>query len=99
MRRMAQIFTGVGVAVAVIGASAYALGLRPSTLPPALLDLSVYKLVFVAAGCLIAAGAAVGRASRRREGEAVRVTPMPLSEGQAVESWPETDKLRDDVRK
>jgi hypothetical protein len=41
------------------------LGFRPSSLPSGLIDLSVYKLVFIASGCVLAAGALVRRAARR----------------------------------
>ena len=99
MRRLAQAFTIVGVAIAVIGVGAYTVGFRPSTLPAALLDISVYKLVFVAAGCLIAAGAAAGRAVRRRDERTTPPAPIELPEGRATEAWHASDKAREDVTK
>ena len=87
MRRMAQFFTGIGVTVAVVGVGAYALGFRPNTLPPALLDLSIYKLVFIAATSLIAAGAVIGRLSRRRDADEPDNFQPELSAGDAPESW------------
>ena len=99
MRRMAQVLTGIGVAIAIIGVGAYTLGFRPSTLPPALRDISVYKLVFITAGCLIAAGAAAGRAVRRRDADAFHATPVELTEGGATEAWQASVKSREDVRR
>lgn len=99
MRRMAQVFTGVGVAIAVIAVGAYAIGFRPSTLPAALLDISVYKLLFVVAGGLIAAGAVVGRAVRRREADSFHSAPVELTEGEATEAWRTNEKSREDLRR
>ena len=99
MRRLAQFFTVVGTAMAVVAVGAYALGFRPSTLPPALLDLSMYKLVFITAGCLIAAGAVVGRAVRRRDDNTLHVTPAGQMDGDAVETWNANVKSHEGVRK
>ena len=99
MRRIALFFTAVGTAIAIVAVGAYALGFRPSTLPPALLDLSMYKLAFITAGCLIAAGAVVGRAVRRRDDDALHVTPAGLMDGDAVETWNENVKSHAGVRK
>jgi hypothetical protein len=84
VRRLANIFLGLGVAIGVAGVGALVLGVRPSALPPSLLDLSVYKLVFVAAGCVLAAGALVGRAARRGAlGRAQTDERLALGEGSA----------------
>ena len=99
MRRTAQFFTAVGATIAVVAVGAYALGFRPSTLSPALLNLAVYKLVFITAGCLIAAGAAAGRAVRRRDADAFHATPVELTEGGATEAWQASVKSREDVRR
>lgn len=65
MRRLASICVAVGACVAALGVLGVALGLRPSALPSAMLDVAAFKLVFVAAGGLIAAGAVLGRVARR----------------------------------
>ena len=99
MRRLGQFFTVVGTAMAVVAVSAYALGFRPSTLPPALLDLSMYKLAFIAAGCLIAAGAVVGGAVRRRDDAALHSTPAELMDGDAAATWNANVKSHEGVKK
>lgn len=70
MRRVANICLAIGGSVAVLGVAAVALGLRPSALPPALLDIAAFKLVFLAAGGLIVAGALLGRVARGRPQQA-----------------------------
>lgn len=66
MKRLANALLVLGATIGLVGGIGLALGLRPSQLPAALLDISVYKLVFIAAGCVLAAGAAIHRAERRR---------------------------------
>lgn len=57
--------TGAAVgAAAVVGLM---LGFEPSRLPPALLDIAAYKLAFLAAGGLLAAGAIIRRRANRGE--------------------------------
>ncbi len=65
MRRAANLCMAVGAAVAVLGVIGFTLGFRPSALPSALLDIAVFKLVFIAAGGLVVAGAVLGRSARR----------------------------------
>lgn len=66
MKRLANALLVLGATIGIVGGIGLALGFRPSQLPAALLDISVYKLVFIAAGCVLAAGAAILRAERRR---------------------------------
>ena len=76
MRRLANICMGVGVGIGVLGSIALALGFRPSQLPPALLDLSVYKLIFIGSACALAIGAMIRRAdNRRRQREPSALSP------------------------
>lgn len=49
----------------VVASVGLLLGFDPSQLPPALLRIAAYKLTFLAAFGLIAAGGAMARASRR----------------------------------
>lgn len=65
MRRVANVFISLGAVVGVIGCIGLAVGWQPSDLPPALLNLAAYKLVFIAAAGLLAAGAVLGRAAVR----------------------------------
>ena len=65
MRRFASLLLGLGAAIGVAGAIGLAVGFQPSRLPAALIDISVYKLVFIAAAVVLGAGAIVGRAERR----------------------------------
>lgn len=67
MRRstIAALLLGMGVAVGLAAAVALALGLEPPHLSPFLYRVVVYKLAFIAALGLIAAGAALRRWARR----------------------------------
>ncbi len=65
MRRVATVCLAIGGAVAVLGVIGLAVGFRPSALPAALLDIAAFKLVFIAAGGLVVAGAMLGRSARR----------------------------------
>jgi hypothetical protein len=83
----------------MVGAVALAVGFRPSRLPDELLDLSVYKLVFIAAACVLAAGALVRRSERRRSRELEpSVPPATLGEGPADVALRARDPLRDRAR-
>ncbi|MFN8575041.1 MAG: hypothetical protein U0132_23515 [Gemmatimonadaceae bacterium] len=59
----ALLFTGLAVGVAAcVG---LVLGFRPSQLPPALLNIALYKLTFLASGGLLVGGAILVRRARR----------------------------------
>lgn len=62
---LGKILLGAGLVVGVVAGVALSLGLEPSKLPPALLDIAAYKLTFLAAAGLLAAGAIVLRYGRR----------------------------------
>lgn len=95
MGKLANFFLGLGVGIGVVGAIGLATGFRPSQLPAGLLDLSVYKLTFVAAACVMAAGAFMRRADRARgkpEGRTARPIPELPS---ATPSFDEHSSLRE----
>jgi hypothetical protein len=54
----------VGLLVGVAAGVALTLGFDPTQLPPQLVKVALYKITFLAAGGLIAAGAIVRRESR-----------------------------------
>jgi hypothetical protein len=83
MRRFANFCIAVGASVAVLGVLGVALGFRPSALPPALLDVAAFKLVFIAAGGLVIAGAVLGRAARGRS--APETPPVSDAEGRQLQ--------------
>ena len=65
--RFGGLLLGIGAAVGVAAVIGLTTGFEPSRLPPALVDLAVYKLTFAAAAGLLAAGAIVRRYARRDE--------------------------------
>jgi hypothetical protein len=103
MRRMANVFMSLGAVIGVLGCIGLAVGFRPSQLPAGLLDLSVYKLIFVAAAGVIAAGAILGRAARRGERDAAEATETPrqaeLQTGGRPDELPHADVSRERMRR
>ena len=78
--RFGGFLIGTGAAVGVAAVVGLVTGFEPSQLPAALLDIAVYKLTFVAAGGLLAAGAIVRRYTNRQEPAEDRlVDPDPRS--------------------
>ena len=63
--RFGGLLVVTGVVVGVAAVVGLATGFEPSRLPAALLDIAVYKLTFVAAAGLLAAGAILRRYARR----------------------------------
>ena len=63
--RLGNVLLGGGLLVGAAATVGYLLGFDPTRLPPALVRLAVYKITFVAALGLIAAGAVVRRYTRR----------------------------------
>ena len=63
--RFGQLLLVVGGAVGVAAVVGLVVGFEPAKLPPALLNIAVYKLTFAAAAGLLAAGAIVRRYGRR----------------------------------
>jgi hypothetical protein len=68
----------LGALVGVAAGVALALGVRLDRLPPWMIMVGMYKLIFIAAGGLLVAGAMLGRAardkSRRRDASDVTQT-------------------------
>jgi hypothetical protein len=54
----------LGAVVGMAAGIALALGIRLDRLPPWMITVGMYKLVFIAAGGLLVAGAMLGRAAR-----------------------------------
>ena len=65
-----------GLVVGLLASAALILGLKPSQLPSAMLDIAAYKLSFLAALGLMAAGAGLLRHARR-DPKAVRGAAEP----------------------
>lgn len=63
--RFGQLLLGIGGAVGVAAVIGLVIGFEPAALPPALVNIAVYKLTFAAAAGLLAAGAIVRRYARR----------------------------------
>lgn len=63
--RFGAFLLGTGVVVGVSAVVGLVLGFEPSRLPPALLDVAAYKLTFLAAAGLLAAGAIIRRRANR----------------------------------
>ena len=82
--------TGAAVgAVAVVGLM---LGFEPSRLPPALLDIAAYKLAFLAAAGLLAAGAIIRRRANRGDAES---STTPSAERDAPREPPMLPEARE----
>jgi hypothetical protein len=66
--RLGEVLLAIGAGVGVAAVIGLVVGFEPSKLPPALLNIAVYKLTFGAAAGLLAAGAVVRRYAKRHEG-------------------------------
>lgn len=62
---LGALLLGLGVAVGTLAGVGLVLGFEPAQLPAALLNIAAYKLTFLAAFGLLAAGAVVQRHARR----------------------------------
>jgi len=78
--RFGGLLLATGVAVGVAAVVGIVTGFEPSRLPPALLDIAVYKLTVAAAAGLLAAGAIVRRYAKRN-GHQVETDERPFSRG------------------
>lgn len=81
--RIARLLLGLGLVVGAAAGLGLLVGFEPAQLPRALLNIAAYKLTFLAAGGLIAAGALL-----RRYARADRFTP-PSVDGPTVHSLDE----------
>ena len=66
--RIGRLVLGLGVLVGGAAGIGLLAGFEPARLPPALLNIAVYKLMFVSALAILAAGAVMLRHARRWEG-------------------------------
>ena len=78
--RFGGLLLATGAAVGVAAVVGIVTGFEPSRLPPALLDIAVYKLTFAAAAGLLGAGAIVRRYATR-EGHQVEPPARALLDG------------------
>jgi hypothetical protein len=72
--RFGTFLLATGAVVGVAAVVGLVVGFEPSRLPRALLDVAAYKLTFLAAGGLLAAGAILRRRANRDEHDS-RVMP------------------------
>jgi hypothetical protein len=70
--RVSGLLLGLGALVGAVAGVGLLVGFEPARLPPALLNIVAYKLTFVAALGLLAAGAVLRRYARREGGRAAR---------------------------
>ena len=68
--RIGRLLLTLGVLVGAAAGVGLLLGFEPARLPPALLNLAAYKLTFLAALAILAAGASLVRYGRQRAGSA-----------------------------
>ena len=68
LRNLSKAFYALGLFVGGAASMGLLVGFEPARLPAALLNIAAYKLTFLAALFLIAAGAGVARFARRLEG-------------------------------
>ena len=80
---LGALLLGLGLVVGILAGLGLLLGFQPARLPPALLNIAAYKLTFLAAFGLLAAGAVVQRFGRRHGGR-------PTARLRADEPLPQT---------
>ena len=79
--RFGGLLLATGAAVGVVAVVGLVFGVEPAKLPPAILNIAVYKLAFAAAAGLLAAGAVVQRYARRPTDGAADAAAKPLDAG------------------
>ena len=67
LKSSSRLLMGVGVAVGALGSLGLLLGLDPVPLAGWLVNVAMYKLVFIAAGGILFAGAVLGRWANRQQ--------------------------------
>ncbi len=82
-RHLSSALLTLGVLVGVAAAEGLLVGFEPARLPAALLNIAAYKLTFLAAFGLLAAGAVVARYSRRADERARAGSAPELGSGPA----------------
>jgi hypothetical protein len=83
-----RLLLALGLLVGLAASVGLLVGFEPSRLPPALLDLAAYKLTYLAAFGLIAAGAVFVRHARRADAPRSRASGMDLPAGGHVPPAP-----------
>lgn len=78
----------LGALVGGLAGLALALGLRLDQLPPWMITVGMYKLAFIAAAGLFAAGAMLGRAARRESSVEAGERERPAADRAAVGPGP-----------
>jgi hypothetical protein len=78
-----RVLLGIGLVIGIVAGVALMVGFEPARLPRALLNLAAYKLAFIAAAGLMAAGAMFNRYSHRKSqlNESPPRSTDPLSQG------------------
>ena len=92
--RLGGVLLGIGAAVGVAAVVGLVVGFEPARLPPALINLAVYKLTAAAAIGLLAAGAIIRRYGKREQ-SADRMDRSALSESQTTPGLPAADPSLD----
>ena len=87
--RFGSLLLAAGALVGAAAGIGLIFGFEPASLPPALLNIAAYKLTFLGAFGLLAAGAVIIRYSRREEirraADSMNETqPAELTEGEAA---------------
>jgi hypothetical protein len=85
--RFGGLLLGIGAAVGVAAVVGLVMGFEPARLPPALINIAVYKLTAAAAIALLAAGAIIRRYDKRQENES-GMRQSSLTESQAAPGLP-----------
>jgi hypothetical protein len=93
--RVGGFLLATGVVLGVAAAVGIMIGFEPSRLPPALLDIAAYKLAFLGAGGLLAAGAIIRRRTKRdvAVARAIRAADDALRESARLPEAREPDTL------
>ena len=98
--RFGGFLLATGAVVGVVAVIGLVTGFEPSRLPPALLDVAAYKLTFLAAAGLLAAGAIVRRRANRDERESRQLgaaTQDATGEAARLPEGREPDRLHRDA--
>jgi len=88
--RLGGVLLGIGAAVGVAAVVGLVVGFEPARLPPALINIAVYKLTAAAAIALLAAGAIIRRYDKREQGER-ETDRFSLTESSSVPGLPAGD--------
>jgi hypothetical protein len=90
-RHLSTAFLTAGLLVGALAGLGLLVGFEPARLPAVLLNIAAYKLAFLAALSLVAAGGVIGRYAQRR---AVPPAPLPREDARAPLGRPAGDAPR-----